>query len=152
MIQYFKGDVLESLNNTTEPKVLLHICNNMGGWGKGFVTAISKKWPQPELVFRDCYNLKLANNLGDIQVCSIDNVYIINMIAQNGYKNKPNPIPLDYAALDSCLSKVESFLKTFENSPSIFCPKIGTGLAGGDWKIISEMLNAHLDNVNVYEL
>jgi len=40
-IQYLKGDA-------TDPKVhgtaiVAHICNDKGGWGKGFVLAVSKR-------------------------------------------------------------------------------------------------------------
>jgi hypothetical protein len=33
--------------------VIAYICNDLGGWGKGFVLAISRKWPQPERDYRD---------------------------------------------------------------------------------------------------
>ena len=47
-ITYYKGDVLEGIteNNIDETRILLHICNNRGGWGAGFVLALSKKWKQ----------------------------------------------------------------------------------------------------------
>ena len=28
-------------------KIICHICNDVGGWGAGFVMALSKKWKQP---------------------------------------------------------------------------------------------------------
>ncbi len=33
-------------------KVIAHICNDLGGWGKGFVLAISRRWPEPERDYR----------------------------------------------------------------------------------------------------
>lgn len=33
------------------PKVIAHICNDRGAWGKGFVLAISKRWPEPEAAY-----------------------------------------------------------------------------------------------------
>ena len=29
------------------PKIIVHVCNDVGGWGRGFVMAISKRWPEP---------------------------------------------------------------------------------------------------------
>lgn len=34
------------------PKVIAHICNDLGGSGKGFVLAISRHWPEPEHEYR----------------------------------------------------------------------------------------------------
>lgn len=30
------------------PKLIAHVCNDRGGWGKGFVLAVSARWPEPE--------------------------------------------------------------------------------------------------------
>jgi hypothetical protein len=30
------------------PKLIAHIGNDLGGWGKGFVLAVSRRWPEPE--------------------------------------------------------------------------------------------------------
>lgn len=35
-------------------KIIAHVCNDLGGWGKGFVLAISKRWPEPERAYRGC--------------------------------------------------------------------------------------------------
>ncbi|PSL41287.1 hypothetical protein CLV51_1211 [Chitinophaga niastensis] len=45
-IIYFKGDATKPLGSAN--KIIAHICNDIGGWGKGFVTAISKRWSEPE--------------------------------------------------------------------------------------------------------
>ncbi|MEO1228615.1 MAG: hypothetical protein AAFZ18_06900 [Myxococcota bacterium] len=34
------------------PKVIVHICNDTGGWGRGFVVGLSKRWSAPEAVYR----------------------------------------------------------------------------------------------------
>jgi hypothetical protein len=36
----------------TGPKVIAHVCDDMGGWGKGFVVALSKRWPEPEAAYQ----------------------------------------------------------------------------------------------------
>ena len=33
-------------------KIIAHVCNDVGGWGKGFVVAVSKRWPDPEREYR----------------------------------------------------------------------------------------------------
>lgn len=34
------------------PGVIAHVCNDSGGWGKGFVLAVSRRWPEPEAAYR----------------------------------------------------------------------------------------------------
>jgi O-acetyl-ADP-ribose deacetylase (regulator of RNase III) len=45
-IKYVKGDVLYPLGNGG--KLIVHVCNNRGGWGKGFVGALSRRWRKTE--------------------------------------------------------------------------------------------------------
>jgi len=45
------------IGDATQPygvgnKVLVHVCNDVGAWGKGFVLAISKRWKEPEKQYR----------------------------------------------------------------------------------------------------
>lgn len=40
-ITYLKGDATNP--QSEENKIIAHICNDIGGWGKGFVVAISKR-------------------------------------------------------------------------------------------------------------
>lgn len=156
-LEYKKGDVLNF--DTDKPTVIIHIVNNMGGWGAGFVIALSNKWEEPEQAY-----LESEHNLGDVGFVKIPqtNVVVANMCAQIlGYVNgKP---PIRYEALEECLNKVGEFI-TKENvfngdkgNYVIRCPKIGAGLAGGDWNIISKMLQDILVekfgiNTTVFEL
>jgi hypothetical protein len=127
-----------------------------GGWGAGFVLALSKKWKQPEMEYRECFRKKINFELGKIQPVKIeDNIHVVNMVAQNGYRTANNPTPLDYNALSECLNTVMVWID--ENnfiSPVIYCPKIGTGLSGGDWEHIKEILQNELSEIpiRVYEL
>ncbi|MGW4499908.1 hypothetical protein ACWENR_15015 [Micromonospora sp. NPDC004336] len=45
-LRIIKGDATSP--QAKGPKVIAHVCNDAGGWGKGFVLAVSRRWPQPE--------------------------------------------------------------------------------------------------------
>ena len=45
-IIYIKGDATSPISPGN--KIITHICNDIGGWGKGFVLALSKKWKVTE--------------------------------------------------------------------------------------------------------
>ena len=55
-----KGKLIEVVGDATDPQfssisevaIIPHICNDQGGWGRGFVLALSKKWKAPERAYR----------------------------------------------------------------------------------------------------
>lgn len=62
-IIYLKGDATKPIGDGL--KIITHVCNNRGGWGKGFVKALSKKWKQPELNYRNC--IKCGFNIDNVE-------------------------------------------------------------------------------------
>jgi len=66
-INYIKGDA--TVPQAKGTKIIAHICNNLGGWGKGFVLAVSKRWPEPEQEYRKWHRNRANNDfeLGNIQ-------------------------------------------------------------------------------------
>ena len=57
MIKYATGDILEEVEKEKEERhnIIAHVCNDSGGWGRGFVLALSKKWPEPESKYRQWF-------------------------------------------------------------------------------------------------
>lgn len=143
-IYYVKGDATKPITNGN--KIIAHICNNKGGWGAGFVLSLSNAWSKPEQYYRKWFERSNNISLGMVQYVLVDknykdgNLYVANMIAQNGYKSESNPVPLDYNALKVCLSDVADAAKS--RNASIHMPKIGCGLAGGDWNKIEQIIRS----------
>ena len=155
MINYVKGSALNPIGNSKSFKYIVHICNNKGGWGKGFVNAISKEWKCPEYAYREL--AKNNNNdipLGKIQIVRVEpNVFIVNMIAQNGYKSILNPVPVDYNALEKCLSVLSKHFTTHKSKDiinTVHMPRIGCGLGGGDWNVIEKIIEQAFNGTEVY--
>ncbi|MBS6715004.1 MAG: hypothetical protein KH231_05975 [Dialister sp.] len=139
-INYVIGDATRPIGEGT--KIIAHVCNNKGGWGAGFVLALSKKWSEPETCYRSA---ALSNDLllGKTMFVNVENgIVIANMIAQNGYKSAENPCPLDYTALGICLDDVRNFAD--EIGASVHMPRIGCGLAGGKWNEIELIIKSNL--------
>ena len=42
-INYVIGDATQPIGDGA--KIIVHVCNDIGGWGRGFVLALTKKWP-----------------------------------------------------------------------------------------------------------
>lgn len=53
LLNYVKGDATSPQGDGT--KAIVHVCNNIGAWGAGFVMAISRRWPEPEAAYREWY-------------------------------------------------------------------------------------------------
>jgi hypothetical protein len=132
-------------------KLISHVCNDVGAWGAGFVVALSKKWKEPEAAYRDWYRDRAYTTaaekdtpfeLGRIQLVPVaPEIIVVNMLAQTGIQSRQVDIarpPLRYGALVKCMvrtAKQAEYLKA-----SIHCPKFGSGLAGGKWEIIEELI------------
>lgn len=153
-----KGDATTPILAEDEYGIIPHVCNNAGGWGAGFVMALSKKWPEPESQYR------LGHQKGYTQLganCIVNvapGLYVANMVAQHSYKSADNPRPLKYDALVCAMAAVREEAKTLAKTAgkvSIHCPKFGSDLAGGNWDFITCLiediwLEAGID-VTVYE-
>ena len=104
-IIYTKGDATSPLTNGN--KIIVHVCNDVGGWGKGFVMAISSKWPEPEKQYRQWYKSKVNFALGEVQFVQVeDDIWIANMIGQqNINKDAVGKPPVRYEAIKMALEK-----------------------------------------------
>lgn len=156
-INYIVGDATEPQGDGM--KIIAHSCNSEGGWGKGFVLAISKKWKKPEENYRDWHKLCRKNGtnlpLGYTQfVWCEPNIIVANMIAQEGFATKDKPA-FKIEAVRRCFKEVYGYAKDY--NASIHLPRIGVGLGGfPDWKPIEQVLEDELCSkgieVNVYDL
>jgi O-acetyl-ADP-ribose deacetylase (regulator of RNase III) len=136
--------------------VIVHVCNDVGKWGKGFVLAISKRWSEPERVYRAAFAKPPFPQLGDVQFVPVtDNITVANLIGQYGVRSPRSkaPPPIRYPAIREGLEKVATYAR--EHGASVAMPRIGCGLAGGNWEeiepIIAETLGAWSIPVSVYD-
>ena len=71
------------------PKIIAHICNDLGGWGKGFVVAVSRRWPEPERDYRQWHRDRARNDfgLGAVRLVPVlPGLWVANMVAQHGMR------------------------------------------------------------------
>jgi len=96
------------------------------------------------------YNTKTGRVLAGYSLPKPD--FIIEIIVVNSYtqyspgKAMPgHDIPLDYTALRLCMMKINHIFK----GKHIGLPKIGAGLAGGDWNKIEQIIKEELKDCDV---
>lgn len=150
--QVVKNNIIYRQGDATEPQiypvVIVHIVNNIGKWGKGFVIALSKKYPSCRKRYLELYKSGEPPVLGDIQVIDVSDgkgIFIGNMFAQDGIKksHKDNKRYVSYESLSDCLSKLADFCLV-NRILSVQMPMIGTGLGGGDWNQIEKIIQNEL--------
>ena len=125
--------------------------------GAGFVVALSRRWKSPENEYRKWHREQSYTDsnysncifqLGKIQEVAVtDDISVINMIAQHNCSwmrdvNSKMIPPIRYGALERCLNKVADL--ELKNNTSVHMPKIGAGLAGGNWNRIEKIIEKTL--------
>lgn len=130
-----------------------HICNNVDSFGAGFAVHVADRYSTVKADYHMLGKTFLKNNPGYTQVIKVFEepkykykIFFANMIAQNGIITKNNPRPINYAFLVKSMIGLSSYIQTksgiSENNENveIHCPKFGSGLAGGNWNFISDLI------------
>lgn len=161
-LRYKLGDAtaprLLDADGVRDRGIIVHICNNVGAWGAGFVLALSKKWPAPELVYRGMKERPLGS-VGFVAVEHFPNgewkLGVANLIGQDGIGFSKGKPPIRYDAVFNGLQTVAGWCEQLSET-TIHMPRIGCGLAGGDWRVIEALVNVTLIDkgidVTVYDL
>jgi O-acetyl-ADP-ribose deacetylase (regulator of RNase III) len=152
-IKYLKGDATSP--QAKGPKIICHVCNDRGRWGKGFVVALSARWPSPEQAYREWFRSGDGFGLGAVQVVQVGpNTWVANMVGQHGMRGGSRTPPIRYGAIEQALAKVAD--KAKELGASVDMPRIGCGLAGGKWDLVEPLIVKRMCEagvpVTVYDL
>jgi O-acetyl-ADP-ribose deacetylase (regulator of RNase III) len=150
MLTYVKGDATQPQGDGR--KIIVHCCNDRGAWGSGFVVALSRRWPEPEAKYRSCPQY----HLGDIIWARVeDDIWVANLIGQHrtGFDEFGYP-PIRYDAILQGLRRIGEICDPI--NASVHMPRMGAGLAGGNWSIIELIVEQELVAkgvpVTVYDL
>lgn len=134
------GDLL-TLAKQGRFDLIIHGCNCQCQMGKGIALAIKQQFP--EAYRADCATAKGDEaKLGTISIAEIlrsDFKFII----VNGYTQlhwRGTGVKVDYDAIRSVMRMVKQRFA----GKRIGYPKIGAGLAGGDWQVISAIIDEEL--------
>ena len=139
-IEYIKGDLLQ-----TEVRGIIHGCNSKGVMGSGVAKAIRDKYPQAYRDYNDVYD-GYGLDLGAIVVSVQDDGKVIyNAITQKDYGRQADRVYVSYWAIAEAFRKINSW-----GIKEIAMPKIGAGLANGDWNVISAIIENTLIDTKPY--
>jgi O-acetyl-ADP-ribose deacetylase (regulator of RNase III) len=116
--------------------IIVHGCNDQGVMGAGIAREIRERYPAVYGTYLDhMKKYKKADLLGTISVTEVaPDKYIVNAITQTLGTGKSREV--DYDAIARCFEKINDI-----GEPSdLRFPMIGAGLGGGNWSIISNII------------
>ena len=151
------ADIFEAAQSAVAGKeygtsvMIPHVCNNVNAFGAGFASAVAKKYYEVKANF---HLMGRSAKMGTVQYVTVYTepkyqykIIFANMIAQNRiYHPENNLRPLNYGALTYCMMDVKSKIKHMmynedQTKFKIFAPKFGSGLAGGNWDFIADLID-----------
>lgn len=154
-IRYATGDATAPPGSG--PRIIAHVCNDIGAWGRGFVMALSKRGPEPEAAYRAWHRDRASNDfaLGAVQLVPVhENLWVANMVGQHGIRRAGGLPPVRYDAIGEALGRLGEHAVRL--GAAVHMPRIGCGLAGGRWEDIEPLLEKQLSArgvaVTVYDL
>lgn len=136
MIKTVHGDVL-----AVERGIILHGCNAQGVMGSGIARQVKEQFPGAYKIYKDIEE-EHGLALGSVIWKATDNTHnkwIGNCITQLFYGTGKRHI--EYEAVAKCMENVVDFMEGMKFDLPICFPQIGAGLGGGNWKIISTIID-----------
>lgn len=153
-ITYLLGDLFEyvpaKLKSDGKNVLIPHVVNDVGAFGAGFVLPLGKKYPAAKdayLTWGDRAKACEGDDPRGVSPFSQGNtealcvaektetspaIFVAHMCAQT----LGGPRPLNYSHLVTCMQEVARSFGACE----IHAPMFGSGLAGGDWNFIEDLI------------
>lgn len=134
------GDLIKIAH---EYDVIVHGCNCFSTMGAGFAKQVAEEWQEAAYVDKMTARGALSK-LGSITTAwnDRDGVVIVNAYTQFNYGR--NAVLVNNKAVGSCFRQVAALF----SDKRIAYPKIGAGLGGGDWGVISEIIDRELGDMD----
>jgi O-acetyl-ADP-ribose deacetylase (regulator of RNase III) len=152
IIKVVKGNLLDLFDNR-EFDAIVHGCNCFNNMGAGIAKQIKERYPSAYV--EDCKTKKGdKHKLGDYTYTTLvddflpgylqgsNQRYVINAYTQYDYKGHK---PVDYEAIRKVFTLINRDFEGFK----IGIPKIGAGLAGGDWDKIKRIIDSVTPNLDI---
>lgn len=128
--------------------IILHGCNCQNTMKSGIAGEIAKRYPW--VVEADLQTVKGdRGKLGSASSAAVNlknhTFLVVNMYTQEYYGRDSSVQYVEYWAVDSALKYVASYLQQRNwTDVRIGYPKVGCGLANGDWNIVSQIFESVL--------
>lgn len=148
MIKIINGNLLNC-----SQKVIVHQVNCKRVMGSGVALQIRNKYPEVYNSYLKFFNRnKIVELLGKIDIvnCIKDDKIVINMFSQFDFGRDKSKVYTNYSAMKLAFKRIRAYLIE-NNINELAMPfNIGCGLANGDWKVVSRLIDEIFENFTVY--
>lgn len=152
IIGYVKQDLLEALNQERF-RAIVHGCNCFHTMGAGVAKAIAKSYPSAVEADR---RQTIMGDISKLGRCSVTTVPMDKLII-NGYTQyRPGKCPTEqlYTSIQKLFTTLNrdwqcTFMPLDHKHNLIAIPRIGAGIAGGDWKEIERIINESTPDIYI---
>lgn len=161
-MNFIEGDILKVVPKPGTTLLICHQVNCLGVMGAGLARQIAWEWPFVEAEYKAWIQTCDHNRwpvLGSCQVLNTsgqewdatDSVHVANLFGQESVSRSQRVT--DYGALAVSLANMRTLLRQSVREWDIRFPyKMGCGLAGGDWGVIAELLDAFYPEATLVKL
>lgn len=131
-----KGNLLDAKG------IIVHGCNCQGVMGSGVALAIKNKWPDAYAMYKQKWATMGIMEGDIITVAVAPGVFVVNALTQEFYGRTKGHRYVSYDAVQEAFAKIQPF--AWDLGLPVNFPLIGAGLGGGDWEIISTIIDRTL--------
>lgn len=147
-----EGDLVKTINETDSLDAMIHGCNCFNTMGSGIAKAVKETFPGAYEA--DCQTKSGdKNKLGTYTSFNTNNlsgkpVTIINGYTQYKYGKITEDMQEPFVDYEKLRKLFQQINKDFAGK-NIGIPKIGAGLAGGEWFVVARLIQESARNVNI---
>ena len=153
-------NIIEKDITTVQFGVIVHQVNCQGVMGSGVAKALRDKWPKIYDSYRRIYEDYMYGDsdpvLGKIDVCEIkENLYVANLFGQQDYRQNHQLSKrfTSYGAWERALPKLKAYIEDNGLPERVYFPyNVGCDRGGGDWRIISAMIEEYFPDAIICKL
>jgi len=138
-IEYRKGNLFE-----TDIEHIVHGCNAQGVMGSGVAKIVRDAYFDAYKFYVEQYD-EHGLKLGDVQFVEANGKTIVNAITQDNYGRTGDRF-VSYDAVADCMRNINKMLK-LSGLTQVAMPQIGAGLGGGNWDVISRIIEDEMVDV-----
>lgn len=124
---------------TVEFGIICHQVNAQGVMGAGLAAQVKSQFPGAYRDYMDAFESRQLK-LGKVVISQLAPYnFIAHIVGQINYGRSAKFT--NYQALNIALSNLKSFRKTLDKDVPIFFPyRMGSGLGGGSWRIVKDII------------
>ena len=115
--------------------------------GSGVALRVKRMFPFAYNAYMLQYNID-GLHLGQLISGREGDVIVLNMITQATYGRDKNVVYVSYDAVEECVRHINTGCGNIKQSSvvEVVMPKVGAGLANGDWNIIEKIIEGGSTN------